>query len=285
MLNWIKRWRSGMIGLLLITVFLVVIPLAAYGEGGDGSGNTQGVFKPLGLVSATLDDGTSIIDADNIPLKPKITMHFDKNVVYLIYWERNKRCFHLYDENGKELALNLSKIDDTVDFSKRQYIWVEPKEALSPGTGYKLYVAPDLLAKNGGSTLAMTTNNQGVTINFKTAGEKTAGNNEPTVSTGDTPTAAVTGNESTAPAADPAIDKSSMTSDSPATSNPNAETTVNQKNEVSPTEPAASNEADAAKFAAFQQGREMQNYVAIAAGILLVGWVVVEVLRRKRKRG
>ncbi len=283
MLNWIKRWRSGMIGLLLITVFLVVIPLAAYGEGGDGSGNTQGVFKPLGLVSATLDDGTSIIDADNIPLKPKITMHFDKNVVYLIYWERNKRCFHLYDENGKELALNLSKIDDTVDFSKRQYIWVEPKEALSPGTGYKLYVAPDLLAKNGGSTLAMTTNNQGVTINFKTAGEKTAGNNEPTVSTGDTPTAAVTGNESTAPAADPAIDRSPMTSDSPATSNP--ETTVNQKNKVSPTEPAASSEADAAKFAALQQGREMQNYVAIAAGILLVGWVVVEVLRRKRKRG
>ncbi len=283
MLNWIKRWRSGMIGLLLITVFLVVIPLAAYGEGGDGSGNTQGVFKPLGLVSATLDDGTSIIDADNIPLKPKITMHFDKNVVYLIYWERNKRCFHLYDENGKELALNLSKIDDTVDFSKRQYIWVEPKEALSPGTGYKLYVAPDLLAKNGGSTLAMTTNNQGVTINFKTDGEKTTGNNEPAVSTGDTPTAAVTGNESTAPAADPAIDRSPMTSDSPATSNP--ETTVNQKNKVSPTEPAASSEADAAKFAALQQGREMQNYVAIAAGILLVGWVVVEVLRRKRKRG
>ena len=46
---------------------------------------------------------------------------------------------------------------------------MEPAEPLASGTRYTLYVAPDLLAKNGGSTLAMTTNNQGLRINFRTA--------------------------------------------------------------------------------------------------------------------
>ncbi len=265
--------------MLLLSILLVVPPFAAYGEGGDGTGNSQGVFKPLGLVSATLEDGTSIMDAENVPLQPKITLHFDKNVVYLIYWERNKRCFHLYDENGQDLALNLSKIDDTVDFSKRQYIWAEPAEPLAPGTSYKLYIAPEMLAKNGGSTLSMTTNNQGVTIKFKTAGARTVQIAPSALPEGNTPAVAV---DSTPPEANPATDNISLTSDSPATSKPDAETTADQ-NEISPSEPAATGEADAAKFAALQQGRRMQNYVAVAAGILLAGWVAVEVLRRKKQ--
>ncbi|SFH10143.1 hypothetical protein SAMN05660649_03866 [Desulfotomaculum arcticum] len=339
MFNWHVRWRSGLTGLLLIVIFLSTLPLAAFGDNGDGTGNAQGIFKPLGLTSATLEDGTSIIDGRNIPLKPKITMHFDKNVVYLLYWERNKRCFHLYDENGTELALNLTKIDDTVDFSKRQYIWVEPVEALAPGTNYKLYVAPDLLAKNGGSTLAMTTNNQGVTINFKTAGEKTAAAGKSTGSAAGDPAAATNG-ASTEPAPGPAADTSAATGDSPdkshteatvnrngaktadtsesaeasdaapnntVTSDKNAEpavagsvkdkivtgdspvesnteATVSRSNEISPGGSAAPGQADADKFAAMQQGRRVQNYVALAAGIILAGWVAAEFFRR-RKRG
>lgn len=268
--------------MLLLSILLTVLPLAAYGEGGDGTGNSQGVFKPLGLVSATLEDGTGIMDAENVPLQPKITMHFDKNVVYLIYWERNKRCFHLYDENGQDLALNLSKIDDTVDFSKRQYIWVEPAEPLAPGTSYQLYVAPDLLAKNGGSTLSMTTNNQGVTINFRTAGEKTVQIDSSALSEGNTPAVAVTGSESTAPDADPVTENVSLSDNTLATSKPDAGTILNQ-NEKVPTVLAAPGEADEAKFAALQRGRMMQKYVAATAVILLVGWVAVEVTRRKRQ--
>lgn len=273
--------------MLLLSVLLVVLPLAAYGEGGDGTGNFQGVFKPLGLVSATLEDGTSIMDAENVPLQPKITMRFDKNVVSLIYWERNKRCFHLYDENGQEHELILSKIDDTVDFSKRQYIWVEPAEPLAPGTCYQLYVAPDLLAKNGGSTLAMTTNNQGVTINFKTAGEKTVQIAPPSLPEGNTPSIAVAGSdvagsESTAPDANPAKDNASQSGDSPVTGKPDAGITANQ-NEANPTVPAAPGEADEAKFASLQKSRMMQNYLAAAAVIMLAGWVAVEVYRRKRQ--
>ncbi len=272
--------RTGLL-MLLLSVLLVVLPLAAYGEGGDGTGNSQGVFKPLGLVSATLEDGTNIMDAENVPLQPKITMQFDKNVVYLIYWERNKRCFHLYDENGKEKALNLSKIDDTVDFSKRQYIWVEPATALSPGTNYKLYVAPDLLAKNGGSTLSMSTNNRGVTIEFKTAGEKKANNTGSVVSTGSAPAAAAAGSER--PSADQVKEQSNATVEDTAKSDTAVD--VNQNNEVSPGGAAAPSEAGAAEFAAFEQGRRAQNMVAVGAGILLVGWFTVEVLRRKRKKG
>ncbi|TEB05923.1 hypothetical protein Psch_02965 [Pelotomaculum schinkii] len=272
--------RTGLL-MLLLSALLVVLPLAAYGDGGDGSGNTQGVFKPLSLVSATLDDGTSVIDAENVSLKPKITMHFDKNVVYLIYWERNKRCFHLYDENGNEKALNLSKIDDTVDFSKRQYIWVEPATALSPGTNYKLYVAPDLLAKNGGSTLSMSTNNRGVTIEFKTAGEKKANNTGSVVSTGSAPAAAAAGSER--PSADQVKEQSNATVEDTAESG--VTVAANQNNEVSPGGAAAPSEADTAKVAAFEEGLRVQNEVAVGAGILLVGWVAVEVLRRKRKKG
>lgn len=267
---------------LLLSILIGMLPLAAYGEGGDGTGNSQGVFKPMGLVSATLADETSIVDAENVPLQPKITMHFDKNVVYLIYWERNKRCFHLYDENGREQELILSKIDDTVDFSKRQYIWVEPAQALAPGTGYTLYVAPGLLAKNGGSTLSMTTNNQGVTINFRTAGEKTVQIDPSALSEVNTPSVAVTGSESTAPGAGPATSNVPLSGDSPATSKPDTGTTANQ-NETVPTVPGAPGEANEAKFAALQRGRMMQKYVAAAAVLLLAGWAAVEVIRRKRQ--
>lgn len=169
-----RKLHSGLIFLLFITFLLFAISPVALADNGDGTGNSQGIMKPLGLTTVTLADGTNVIDAVNILLKPKFTFHFDKNVVYLLYWERNKRCFHFYDENNKELTLNITKIDDTVDFSKRQYIWVEPVDALSPGTNYRIFVSPDLLAKNGGPTLAMTTSNQGSTIKFKTAGEKVA---------------------------------------------------------------------------------------------------------------
>jgi len=297
------RRRSGLLALLLFTVLLSALPLAAYGDNDDGPGNDQGVFKPLGLVSATLDNGTSIIKADNVPLKPKITMQFDKNVVSLIYWEKNKRCFHLYDENGKELALILSKINDTVDFTKRQYIWVEPAGQLAPGTGYRLYVAPDLVAKNGGSTLSMTTDNQGVTIRFKTAGEKTGQISGPAIAAEDAPpdaaagsagaapadnkttggagaastTSTVTGSTGTEPAPNAAPEDTTVTGDSPATSKPLAEADLDQPNEAAP------GEADAAKFAAVQRGRRLQNIVAAASGILLAGWAAVEVSRRKKK--
>jgi hypothetical protein len=296
--------RAGVF-MLLLSILILVLPLAAYGEGGDGTGNPRGVFKPLGLVSATLEDGTGIIDAENVPLQPKITMRFDKNVVYLIYWERNKRCFHLYDEDGRKHELILSKIDETVDFSKRQYIWVEPAESLAPGTRYTLYVAPDLLAKNGGSILAMTTNNQGLRINFRTAGEKTVQIAPPVLPEENTAATSTAGSKGPAPEAKPATANASLIASSPDTSRPGPETsgspdgstarssdspatgepdsgTATAQSEAAPTVPAEPAGADEARFAELQRGRKMQNYAAISAVILLAGWVAVEVIRRKK---
>lgn len=170
-----KLWNLILVVFLMIGLMLGGSPGALLAAGGDGTGPlVDGVFKPLALTSVALEDGSNAIDNQNVPLKPKFTLHFDKNVVYLIYWGRNKACFHLYDEVGKEVPLEVTKIDDTVDFSKRQYIWVEPASPLSPGTNYRLYVAPELIAKNGGSVLGSTTDNKGETINFKTVGNKEA---------------------------------------------------------------------------------------------------------------
>ncbi|SPF45602.1 conserved exported hypothetical protein [Candidatus Desulfosporosinus infrequens] len=347
MINRKIRSRSGLFGILIITFLLSVFPLVsyAYAAGGDGTGGANGVMKPLGLVSVTLDDGTNVNKAQNIPLKPKFTLHFDKNVVYLIYWEQNTRCFHLYDNNGQELAINLTKIDDTVDFSKRQYIWVEPVEALSPGANYKLYVAPNLLAKNGGSTLGMTTNNQGVTINFKTTGMETVAPSvaasaqvaapdtvaatlapapaaTPQTVTPSTPstqvvasdpattpaaavaasaavvTAAQNATSTAAPASDnnsTSVDvnttnndvtkKDSVSSDSPVTPKSNAESDLNQNNSGAQTGLTDQKKADAAQFAANEQARRVQNYVAVIAVIILLVWIGVEIMRRRRKRG
>lgn len=163
----IKRTRTRL-ALVLVTVAAIAYSSTAFAEGGDGSGNRSGIVKPLGLLSAMLEDGRSIIDAQEVPLKPKIALKFDRNVVGLLYWARNKRCIHLYGSDDDEPALTITKVDDTVDFSKKQFIWVEPLDALSPGKDYLLLVDPRLVAKNGFSTLAMTTENKGVRIRFRT---------------------------------------------------------------------------------------------------------------------
>lgn len=296
------RRFSGMIGLLILLLF-GVLSLTAYGEEGDGTGSAQGAFKPLGLISATLEDGSSIIGAVNVPLKPKVAMHFDKNVVYLVYWEKNKKCFHLYDNNKRELALEISKIDDTVDFTKRQYIWVEPVQELAPGTEYRLYVAPDLLAKNGGSTLAMTTNNQGITIKFQTVEQKmdspaadtmvidseqkssVDGNQEISVAAaGAEPVAPLAAADSVPdpsaePANDPGQGQNPVSSKVPG----NLSTSGKSETGLSGNPPAAdkTNEID---YKAQQNGQKIQKYVAGAAVFLLLAWVIYEGLRIKRKK-
>lgn len=294
-----RRWR--LTGLLAFIILLNMLPAAVYGEGGDGSGNTPGV-KPLALVSATLGDGTIIFGAESIPLQPKITMRFDKNVVHLIYWERNKRCFHLYDETGREAALKISKIDDTVDFSKRQYLWAEPAEPLSPGTGYKLYVAPELLAKNGESTLAMSTDNQGVTISFKTAGEKTTGPSPASTATpaadakdangapeANTQAAGVKTGAGAGPVeTDPPPGNTLAGSIAPTGAEPAESSTgaaPNRTHAAAPDGPAAPDREDAVKPASLRPDRQAQHCAAAAAGMILVGWVVIEIFRRKNSRG
>ncbi len=180
-----KYWFIIMGTILLFTLLLgsATSALGSTSEGGGGAEASSGTSgsKPLNLVSIQLDDGTDVQNAGNIPLIPQFTLEFDKNVVYMINWENNRSCFHLY-ENDSEVAINVTKIDDTVDFTKRHYIYVQPIEPLLPGTDYSLYIAPELIAKNGNSTLGGTTDNQGIWIKFTTAGQKPAAAEEPFIS-------------------------------------------------------------------------------------------------------
>lgn len=295
----------GLLVLVLMMVMLAAMPVVVLAANGDGTGSSTGVMKPLGLTSVTLADGTNVNGAVNIPLKTKITFLFDKNVVYLLYWERNKACFHLYDENNKELAINVTKIDDTVDFSKRQYIWVEPVEPLSPGTNYKIFVSPDLLAKNGGSTLAMTTDGKGSTIKFRTTGEKAIANSgtpesgkettvvqaavdsqdksvpnsqdKPVANSPDQPAAGDTGNSS--PVGSSSTTPSTPAADTHLTSSETTKPpeTQNQEKQAEPTVAAGADAANRVQY-------KVADYVAGVAVVLIVVWLAYEFVKRKKGR-
>jgi hypothetical protein len=142
-------------------------------EAGEQS-NSPGIpgHKPLHLISITNEDGKRLQDGDNISLKPKFNIEFDKNVVNILFWEKNRRCFTLLDQENKSIPINVTKIDDTVDFSKRQMIFVEPIATLQSGTIYYLKISPELMAKNGNSTLGGTTEDKGITIALKTVGKR-----------------------------------------------------------------------------------------------------------------
>lgn len=161
------------IKLLLFLMILFIAPLNVNAEGGDGSGSSSGQGKSMALTSVTLEDGTDAVNADNIPQTPKFTFQFDKNVVSQIYWLQNVDCFQLKDDAGEEVEITVTKIDDTVDSSKRQFIYVEPTELLKPGTTYTFYVSPELVAKNGSSTLGMSTDNKGEIFTFTTTNDGT----------------------------------------------------------------------------------------------------------------
>lgn len=170
-----KAFR-GLLVFSLLIMFLFVNQVSftiAVAHDGDQA-DTPGIpgQKPIYFESISLEDGTNVKNATNIPLMPKFNLKFNKNVVNMVYWDNNRNCFTLIDENGKNVPIEVTKIDDTVDSTMKRDIFVKPVEPLSPGTQYYLKISPNLRAKNGVSTLGGTTDGKGVVISFKTAGEK-----------------------------------------------------------------------------------------------------------------
>lgn len=156
--------------ILLLIINITDIAIAGHGDQAEEPGITG--QKPLYFKSITLEDGTNVKNATNIPLMPKLNLKFAKNVVNMVYWENNRNCFTLVDENGENIPIEVTKIDDTVDSTFKRDIFVKPIKALSPETEYFLKISPELRAKNGVSTLGGTTDGKGVTIKFKTVGVK-----------------------------------------------------------------------------------------------------------------
>ena len=166
-----------------------------------------------------------------------------------------------------------------MDFSKRQYIWVEPVEPLKPGTNYRLYVAPDLIAKNGGSLLASTTEGKGLSILFKTAGEKAAA--APAL-----PEPVATGPAATEPAAtEPKLPVTEPVATEPDTVKPAA---------TEPEQPAPAPEPIQKSGDANEPVREsgytpspqaiFAKYFAWVCLVIIAAWIIYEFLRRQKNR-
>lgn len=161
--------------LLLSILISAISSTRAFAEGtGAGSqSNSPGTpgQKPLSLVSATLvGGGTGVNGAQSVPLNLQIEFTFDKNVVNSVIWENNSKCFTMNDSQGKNIPIIVSKIDDTVDPSKKQMIFVKPVSNLLPGARYTIKVSPNLTAKNG-VTLGESADGKSITVAFKTAGQ------------------------------------------------------------------------------------------------------------------
>jgi hypothetical protein len=166
------------LGLLaLICMFMLSAPQYSVADTSGMQTGTPGAYgvKPLHFVSITLvDGGGNVVNSTTVPLNPRFKLLFDKNIVDDGVWGINSRCFQLYDQNNQETPVRVTRINDTVDFSQRQAVFVQPTRPLNPGAAYRLKVSPKLLARNDISVLSGTTGGQGVTISFATVAAQSA---------------------------------------------------------------------------------------------------------------
>ncbi len=124
--------------------------------------NQQPGQRPLNFVRSIPSSGSK-----NVSLKPLLHLYFDKNVVSDNVWQNNRRQFQLF-RGTTPVSINVTRIPDTVDFSRRREIFVRPVNSLRTSTTYKLVIKKNLTSK-AGETLAKQ-----ITITFTTR----ASNNE-----------------------------------------------------------------------------------------------------------
>jgi uncharacterized protein YjdB len=145
---------------------------------GDGTGDAG--KKPLNYVGSyltTISNNTSTTGADitsgSVPVKPTIKVVVDKNVVDDAIWAKNQACVSMQDSNGANVPSNVFRISPADNFGERTNMFITPLNNLNQGGKYKIVISPNMEAKNGNSTLGMTTNNQPVVVNFTVEGTAT----------------------------------------------------------------------------------------------------------------
>ena len=260
----------------------------AFAEGGDKSSSpgTPGQ-KPLSFISISLVDGGKVQDAADVPTQPKFKLEFDKNVVNSTIWEINRNCFSLVSQNNENVPVSVTKVDDTIDFSQRNNIFVQPASTLSPGTSYTLKISPALKAKNGVSTLGGTTSGQGLNISFKTQGQAI-----------DQPATQTAAQQPARPDSQPAPPDEQNTAQ---TNSENAQPQANAGggNDASNTGSAGNantGESPAQNAASGQPGKpesdvqtgtglDYTSLLTILTVVLVAGWIAVELFIKKKKRG
>ncbi len=286
-----KKLRMVIFICLLLMTSLANVSIA-FAEGAGAQSGTPGVSgqKPLAYLGTVLVDGGKVDNATDVPLNPKFKMGFDKNVVNSLFWTNNSQCFSLKSSNNEAIPINVTKVDDTVDFAQRQLIFVQPVSPLKPGTSYQLIISPNLQAKNGVSILGGTTNGQGVTVAFKTMGE--AVQQAPLTTVTPTPKPATT--------VEPPTPNTANSSNGKTTS-PN---TVTPSSAVDPTKPRDSSDVqnqsngsatitpDSSTPASVSQssnetkkgGISATTWLTIIGAVLVVAWITVEIIARKKRK-
>lgn len=304
--------------IIMIICLFIITCLAnasiAFADGGTAAGAQAGTpglkgQKPLSYLGTFLD-GVKIDNATDVPVDPRLQVDFDKNVVNSLIWTNNSQCFTLKSVNNEIIPIRVTKIDDTVDPTQRQYIFVHPASPLTQGTSYQLIISPNLLAKNG-----LSLGDGGVTVAFKTLGEAIQ-----QAETANTPPAAQPASQ---PATQPATQPAATAAASTSSSNPNTENradgkttspnTVNLSSTAEQTKPNDSSDiqkrskesgtttpdnttitkpktiGQATPSSISQSSNEKGSgistttWITIIGSVLLAAWIAIEIILRKKR--
>jgi hypothetical protein len=277
---------------LLLMIFLVNASIAFAAEAGAEAG-TPGVSgqKPLAYLGTVLVDGGKIDNATDVPLNPKLKIEFDKNVVNSLFWANNSQCFSMKSSNNEAIPLNVTKVDDTVDFSQRQLIFVQPVSPLQPGTSYQLIISPNLQAKNGVAVLGGTTNGQGVTVAFKTIGEAVQQVPQATVTPTPQPATSVvkptpnmensTNGEKTS---SDTLNPSSNDDTTKQTDSSDVQNTTLDLATISPDSSTPAPVSQSPNETKKGGGISGKTWLTIIGAVLLVAWITAEIIARKKRK-
>ncbi len=100
--------------------------------------------KPLNFVFSVPANG-----ARNVSTRPReIKLVFDKNVVNDDVWNNNRKQIRMF-KGSERVAINVKRVPDTQDFSKRHNIYITPTKALAPNSKYTIRILANLTSKAG----------------------------------------------------------------------------------------------------------------------------------------
>lgn len=106
--------------------------------------------RPLHFVRSVPARGSTNVS----PSIRTITLFFDKNVVNDAVWVNNRSQIRMF-RGTTRVAIRVTRIRDTVDFSQRRKIFVHPVNRLRANTKYTIVIGRNLQSK-AGDTLGTT---------------------------------------------------------------------------------------------------------------------------------
>jgi Bacterial Ig-like domain len=274
----ISKLKLKLISALCIILFMLAASLAYAQGGGQASSPGTPGQKPLNLIAMTVAGGGNVQNATDITTEPQFVLEFDKNVVNGLIWGNNSKCFSLTSTDNTEIPISVTKVDDTIDVTKRQNIFVQPVNPLSPGTAYYFKISPELKAKNGVTLGGMK--GEGVSITFRTRGETTV-----QLSQSANESASQGHSGSPATSANIVTSKDLNSKDQQLTAKTQEQSQVTTDGERNGKMPVATDKStqDLDPKLKETQGN-LANWKTPIGVFLIAGWIVMEILIKRKKK-